>query len=158
MKVPRLGRGRIQATAAGLHHSHSNAGSLTHWARPGIKSVSSWILVGFVSTEPEGALLDHNWLEGSGAVPRLIYCLLSNRSLFTCSLRSLFPGLCPQPTSSSSLGRPSPCVSRCRSGIINTVTGDTQSPRQPQLCVSGFIKTHPKRCPKALLCHKSHCM
>ena len=50
-------RGRIRATAAGLHHSHSNSGiqataatyttahghtrSLTHGARPGIEPVSS---------------------------------------------------------------------------------------------------------------------
>ena len=56
-------RGQIGAAAAGLHHSHSNArsklqsltyttahgnnGSLTHRGRPGIKPVSSWILVGF---------------------------------------------------------------------------------------------------------------
>ena len=33
--------------------AHSNAGSLTHWKRPGIKPMSSWILVGFVSTEPQ---------------------------------------------------------------------------------------------------------
>ena len=48
MEVPRLG-GRIRAAVAGLHHSHSNAGSLTHWARPGIEPVSSWILAGFVN-------------------------------------------------------------------------------------------------------------
>ena len=56
-------KGWIGAAAANLHHSHSNArfepqsvtyttahcntGSLTHWARPGIKPESSWILVGF---------------------------------------------------------------------------------------------------------------
>ena len=38
-------RGWIRASAAGLCHSHSdaygNAGSLTHWARPGIKPASS---------------------------------------------------------------------------------------------------------------------
>ena len=45
-------RGQIGAAAAGLHHSHSNAGSLTHWARPGIKPASFWILVGFITTEP----------------------------------------------------------------------------------------------------------
>ena len=61
-------RGQIRVVAAGLHQSHSNAGStkprlwpthnntltgsLTHWARPGIKTESSWILVGFVTTEP----------------------------------------------------------------------------------------------------------
>ena len=61
-------RGRIRTVAAGLHHSHSNAGAetclwptpqltampdpLTVWARPGIKPTSSWLLVRFVSTEP----------------------------------------------------------------------------------------------------------
>ena len=44
-------RGQIGATAAGLHHSHSNARSLTHWSRLGTQPVSSWILVRFVSTE-----------------------------------------------------------------------------------------------------------
>ena len=44
-------RGRIGAMAASLHHSHSNARSSTHQARPGIKLTSSWILVGFVSLE-----------------------------------------------------------------------------------------------------------
>ena len=55
-------RGRIGATAAGLCHSHNNmsrvcdlhhsscnAGSLTHWTRPGIEPASSWILVGCIS-------------------------------------------------------------------------------------------------------------
>ena len=54
-------RGHIRDAAAGLHHSHSNSGSklsatytiahsnaraLTHWAEPGIKLTSSWILIG----------------------------------------------------------------------------------------------------------------
>ena len=60
----------IGAAAAGLHHSHSNVGSelhlqptlqLTamlewfpiHWVKPGIKLASSWILIGFVTTEPQ---------------------------------------------------------------------------------------------------------
>ena len=64
------GRGQIGAVAAGLCHSHSNARSvlhlwptpqlmamldrsLTHWAGPGMKPASSWILVRFVSTEPQ---------------------------------------------------------------------------------------------------------
>ena len=34
-------RGRIRATDAGLHHSHSNAGFLTHRVRPGIEPASS---------------------------------------------------------------------------------------------------------------------
>ena len=61
-------RGRIEAAAASLWHSHSNAGSqprlqptpqlthsnaATHW---GIKPESLWILVGFVSTAPQQGL------------------------------------------------------------------------------------------------------
>ena len=57
-------RGPIRATAASLHHSHSNMGSklclwptpqlkacgaLIHWARPGIEPKSSWILVKFLT-------------------------------------------------------------------------------------------------------------
>ena len=45
--------GWIRAAAAGLHHSHSDARSFTHWARPGIEPTSSWILVGLVTTEPQ---------------------------------------------------------------------------------------------------------
>ena len=71
-------RGRIGTTAAGLHHSHSkcqiqaasatyttaygNAGSLTHWAGPGFEPASSWILVGFIFTEPRWELLDFFFL------------------------------------------------------------------------------------------------
>ena len=61
-------RGWIRAAAAGLCHSHSNArsptmtyitahgntGSLTHWVRPQwIEPASLWILVGFITTEPQ---------------------------------------------------------------------------------------------------------
>ena len=56
-------RGRIGAPGASLHHSHSNtrsktaahgkARSLTHWVVPGIKPMSSWILVGFLTAEPQ---------------------------------------------------------------------------------------------------------
>ena len=61
-------RGQIGAIAASLHHSHSNTRSKLHlqpmlqlipmpdpwmhWASPGIKPVSSWILVRFITTEP----------------------------------------------------------------------------------------------------------
>ena len=59
-------RGQIRAVATGLCHSNSNARSkpqpwpvqqlaamldpLTHWARPGIKPASSWILVRFLTS------------------------------------------------------------------------------------------------------------
>ena len=56
-------RGQIVAAAAGLCHSHtrseaasvtyiagcSNAGSLTHWEKPGIEPTSLWILVVFLT-------------------------------------------------------------------------------------------------------------
>ena len=45
---PQLG---IWAPSATYTTAHGNARSLTHWVRPGIEPASSWILVGFVSTE-----------------------------------------------------------------------------------------------------------
>ena len=36
--------------------AHGNIRSLTHWARPGIKPTSSWILVRFISAEPPQGL------------------------------------------------------------------------------------------------------
>ena len=73
-------KGRIRATAAGLHHGHSNVGSqlhlepaasvtyttshgnarsLTHWERPEIQPASSQLSVGFFSTVPQQEL--HQW-------------------------------------------------------------------------------------------------
>ena len=49
-------RGRSGATAADLHHSHSNTRSPTHWVRPQIKPTSSWILVRVISTMPQWEL------------------------------------------------------------------------------------------------------
>ena len=65
-------RGPIRGVAASLHHSHSNprsklclwptpqltgnAGSVTHWARPGIEPAASWFLVRAVSVAPRGEL------------------------------------------------------------------------------------------------------
>ena len=50
-------RGRIGATAASLHHSHSNTGSPACWVRPGLEPTSSMILVGFVSAVPQQEFL-----------------------------------------------------------------------------------------------------
>ena len=55
-------RGWIEAIAAGLHHSHSNASSFTRWARPGIKPASSWFLVRFISTAPQWELLKNSMM------------------------------------------------------------------------------------------------
>ena len=39
----------IRASSSTYTTGHSNAGSSTHWARPGIESETSWFLVGFVN-------------------------------------------------------------------------------------------------------------
>ena len=62
-------RGRIGESATSLHHSHSihakpvtytaahgHSRSLTHWARPGMEPTSSWILVRFITAEPQWEL------------------------------------------------------------------------------------------------------
>ena len=48
MQVARLG---VQSELKPLAYTtaHGNAGSLTHWVRPGIKPASSWILVSFAN-------------------------------------------------------------------------------------------------------------
>ena len=43
--------------------AHHNARSLTHWARPGIKPASYWILVLFVTTEPQWELWGRTFIE-----------------------------------------------------------------------------------------------
>ena len=59
-------RGQIGAAAASLCHTaasvtytttNSNAGSFIHRVRPGLEPLSSWILIGFVTTEPQQELL-----------------------------------------------------------------------------------------------------
>ena len=39
----------IRATSVTYTTAHRNAGSLTHWARPGIEPATFWFLVGFVN-------------------------------------------------------------------------------------------------------------
>ena len=66
--TPQSQQCRIQAASATYTIAHRNTGSLTHWARPGIKPLSSWIEVGFVTTEPQRELP-----------------LTLSESMFTCS-------------------------------------------------------------------------
>ena len=65
-------RSQIVAVATGLHPqpqkhqirdasvtcttAHDNAGSVIHYARPGIEPASSWIVVRFISTKPQREL------------------------------------------------------------------------------------------------------
>ena len=72
-------RGQIRAPSASLRHSHcyhriwavsatytiahSKARSLTQWVGPGIEPATSWILVGFITTEPQWELLHNSFLK-----------------------------------------------------------------------------------------------
>ena len=76
MEVPRLGvesdlqllvyitatamGGGFWAMSATYTTAHGNPRSLTHWVRPGIKPATSWILVGFITTEPQWELPAHH--------------------------------------------------------------------------------------------------
>ena len=55
MEVPRLGV-KLELLLPTYTTAHGNAGSLTHWVRPGIKPATSWFLCGFVSTVPQWEL------------------------------------------------------------------------------------------------------
>ena len=51
--TPQPQQHQIWATPVTHTTAHGNARSLTYWVRPGIEPVSSWMLVGLVTTEPE---------------------------------------------------------------------------------------------------------
>ena len=55
--MPQMQQCQIRATSVNYTRAHSNAGSLTYWARPGIEPASSWITVRFVTAEPSQELL-----------------------------------------------------------------------------------------------------
>ena len=57
IEVPRLGV-QLELHLLAYATAHSNAGSLTHWVGPGIESMSSWILVEFITSEPQWELKD----------------------------------------------------------------------------------------------------
>ena len=56
MEVPRPQQHGIWATSVAYTTAHGNTRSLTHWARPGIELISSWILVRCVTSEPQREL------------------------------------------------------------------------------------------------------
>ena len=66
---------QIPATSVTYSTAQGNARSVTHWAGPRIKPAFSWVLVGFVSTEPQWEL------------PTIIFscsttCLFSSQNLY----------------------------------------------------------------------------
>ena len=59
LQLPASARARAmqdQAMSATYTTAHSNAGSLTHWAKPGEEPATSWFLVRFVSAVPQQEL------------------------------------------------------------------------------------------------------
>ena len=54
--MPQPQKCRMGAVSVNYTTANGNAGSLTYWARPGIKLKSSWILVGFLTAEPQQEL------------------------------------------------------------------------------------------------------
>ena len=72
--------GPIGATAASLHHTHSNTRSshicdLNHrsipGARPGIEPATSWFLVGFISAVPQWELQAYKLLHSEGTTNKI---------------------------------------------------------------------------------------
>ena len=65
---------RIRAMSASYTTAHGNAGSLTHWLRPGIEPATSWMLVAFVTAEPWQERLDLHFLITLKQVKRRVHC------------------------------------------------------------------------------------
>ena len=67
--MPQPQQCRIWAMSVTHTTAHGNTGSLTHWARPGIKPAPSWLLVRLVSAEPSWELPEmhkfHQAFQGS---------------------------------------------------------------------------------------------
>ena len=61
--MPQPQQDRMQAASTNYTTAHSNTRSLTHWVMPGIEPASSWMLVRFVSTEPQRELHINFWGE-----------------------------------------------------------------------------------------------
>ena len=67
--TPQPQQHRVWATSVPYTTAQGNARSLTHWVRLGIKPESSWILVGFVITEPQWELLVIRFLTENSQTP-----------------------------------------------------------------------------------------
>jgi len=89
---------RIGAAATNLCQSHSHAGSLTHWARPGMEPMASGISAGFVTAEPWwGAPTQHTVITSMGKNPKQNGCVYAcNRItlLYTWNQYNIVTQLC----------------------------------------------------------------
>ena len=75
--TPQLQQHRIWAASATYTTGHSNARSLTHWRRPGFEPASSWMLVKFTSTEPQGNSSKYTLID-------VIFFLFDRNNIFIC--------------------------------------------------------------------------
>ena len=84
MEVPRVGiESELQLPA--YTTAHVTARSLTHRAGPGIESASSWIVVRFITAEPQWEFPTYFWLLCSSIhliIPLFsIFCFIQGMSL-----------------------------------------------------------------------------
>ena len=84
--TPQPQQSQIWAASATYTTALGNAGSLTHWARPGNKATTSWFLVRFVSAEPRREVRGTSIRFSMAAMP--IYHPTNSvlRALFSTSL------------------------------------------------------------------------
>ena len=68
---------QIWAVSATYTRAHGNAGSLTHWVGPGIEPVSLWILVRFITAEPQWELLKYDFVKDVICQIKKVLCYLS---------------------------------------------------------------------------------
>ena len=109
--IPQPQQRQIRATSVTHTTAHGNTGSLTHWARPGIEPVSSWISVRFVSAEPGQKLhplflqSDRSLVQGGGRGLGIIcFSLIFSVIRASWDPSLLLPGQ-HVPTTHKSLGR-----------------------------------------------------
>ena len=94
--MPEPQQHQILATSATYTTAHCNAGSLTHWARPGIEPTTSWFLVRFISSLLQWELI--HWafalaisLSGNTLPPRSH--MAAYTSFFKPLLHEIFPSI-----------------------------------------------------------------
>ena len=73
--TPQPQQHRIQAASASATYTtaHGDTGSLPHWAGLGIESASSWILVGFITAEPQWELPPNAYFNDKNFRPRCMF-------------------------------------------------------------------------------------
>ena len=73
--TPQPQQHRIQAASASATYTtaHGDTGSLPHWGGLGIESASSWILVGFITAEPQWELPPNAYFNDKNFRPRCMF-------------------------------------------------------------------------------------